>query len=274
MADPKSLRKTVILCVIAVFLIAAYLYMERVNRSSYSGPPEFNHVFKADTLMWHDRALFCPDCGTVLSKKPRLDSSTDGVVCEKEHHFFLTRKPGYADETIGVTDRVLPEGVKQPSEIIHYWLTDAGARRQISDQLASVLVRIQEIESEALRITDKLAFRLCPFCGQPLADKGSPDGWTTDFACADDHRWNTRSWDLFGRYEDGAIKINADLTDSQLAELVRLLLKDHTPSKSDVPVRSVSSRLPGPDRGLHDSIASVLIGYLQKSGQKPGGQDE
>ena len=214
--------------ILAILLIALAVVAWLVFGSRWYSPtpgpsgsiPLFVYAFEGDVLKWRGKTVACPHCKSALKSYSRIDKFSDGIVCENGHRFFIQKKTVSSANSKISNKIIVPKSLSRPSDIIVYWLTDADARSHLNDQLASVLVRVRNIDTDDIRITERPRFDHCPICQGVLSNHESDDVYVSSQICPNNHVWSSRGAQWWHTSDNERVELSAEMTDDELKSTI------------------------------------------------------
>ena len=129
---------------------------------------------------------YCTVCGDVVAEAPVVDVFITRWRCARGHLFYRPHEP--RNSRIPDPRKVIePKGVSDRA-LLEFWLTTLHARRQMSEELASVCRRLVELGTIDVAPVDEAGrarVKFCFVCGS--ATKSFRSSWETGYRCEGGH---------------------------------------------------------------------------------------
>ncbi|MBI1882929.1 MAG: hypothetical protein HYS08_01820 [Chlamydiae bacterium] len=199
--------------------------------------------------------LHCPTCRLELRRIFLMDPFLQGLICEKQHRFFVELKAPLSVETAKSSlIEAPPNKNRNDLEIIKRWLGQIQYRSKLNNQLATILRRIHDISVEGLHISyDYSIFQYCPICADGLRNFDHENSWTQGLRCSRGHEYGARNGIGF-ILEKQHIQLQEEMEDKMLFSLIDGWLRKDTLVKEQ----------------LHQEIELVLSNFICKNEKEQG----
>ncbi len=196
-----------------------------------------NYGIRAELLS----SLHCPTCRSNLKGNELLDSFVHGLVCAKNHRFYVPLEATLSTMT-EKTASLTSLSSKDDLDLIRSWLTTSNLRPMLNDQLATMLRRIFEIKTGKIHINYPVGpmiltiFKYCPICSEVLSHHDQDDVWVEGLKCSKGHQFRLRNG-LDFPIEDTRLNLSEEMSDETLQHLIDAWLSDKPELNKQLPTK-------------------------------------